>query len=193
MAIPSTALTTTASIPPDDVLAGAELDGPVVIYDFEHYYMGSCLAELLSASGLDVTIVTNANAVSAWTFMNNEMAAIRSRMIELGIRVELEQIVTRFEGGKVELRSIYSDSVASSIECGALVVAGTRRPNDELYQQLRSDPERLSAAGITSVRAIGDCRVPGAIVHAVYSGHECARNIDSPAGNDPIAWERPRL
>jgi len=53
-------------------MAGAEIKGPVVIYDFDHYYMGSCLAEILRHQGKEVLIVTPANAISAWTFMNNE-------------------------------------------------------------------------------------------------------------------------
>ena len=178
---------------PDDVLGGNPLDGPVVVYDFDHYYMGSCLAELLRIAGHEVTIVTNANAVSAWTFMNNEMAEIRSRMIELGIATELECKVTGFSGDAVELTSIYRDGAVRSIDCNALVVVGTRRPNDALYRELVADPDRLVDAGITSVRSIGDCRVPGAIVHAVYSGHECARTIDTEGDPEPVLWERPGI
>jgi dimethylamine/trimethylamine dehydrogenase len=48
---------------PDDILAGAQPEGPVVIYDFDHYYMGSCLAERLRLNGNEVTLVTPANAV----------------------------------------------------------------------------------------------------------------------------------
>lgn len=36
--------------------------------------MGKCLAEVFRSKGIDVTIVTNASAVSAWPFMNNELA-----------------------------------------------------------------------------------------------------------------------
>jgi dimethylamine/trimethylamine dehydrogenase len=178
---------------PDDVLGGVALDDPVVIYDFDHYYMGGCLAELLRSNGHDVTIVTNANAVSAWTFMNNELAEIRSRMIELGVRIELEKTLTAFGSGVVELTSIYRDKTIRSIDCGSLVVVGTRKPNDSLYRELTSDAEALVDAGIATVRTIGDCRVPGAIVHAVYAGHECARTIDSAGTPEPVAWERPQL
>ena len=178
---------------PDDVLAGAILDGPVVIYDFDHYYMGGCLAELLRGRGHEVTLVSNASAVSAWTFMNNELAEIRSRMIELGIRTELEQTVTGFGNGTAELTSIYRDRTVRSIDCGALVVVGVRKPDDRLYRELIADAAGLAHAGIASVRSIGDCRAPGAIVHAVYSGHECARTIDATGPLQPVAWERPRL
>jgi dimethylamine/trimethylamine dehydrogenase len=178
---------------PDDVLAGATLEGPVVVYDFDHYYMGNCLAELIRSKGLDVTIVTNANAVSAWTFMNNELAEIRSRMIELGIHIELESTVTAFADGAVELTSIYRDKTVRSIDCASLLVVGARQANDALYQELIADADKLADAGISDVRSIGDCLAPGAIVHAVYSGHECARTIDSADAAESILWERPRI
>ena len=190
---PSAGFESDAVFTPDDVLAGADLETPVVIYDFDHYYMGGCLAELLRGRGHEVTLVTNANAVSAWTFMNNELAEIRSRMIELGIRTELEQTVTAFSGSAAELTSIYRDRTVRSIECGSLVVVGVRQPNDLLYRELIADDDGLARAGISGVRSIGDCRAPGAIVHAVYSGHECARTIDRANEVEPIAWERPHL
>jgi dimethylamine/trimethylamine dehydrogenase len=178
---------------PDDVLAGAEPEGPVVIYDFDHYYMGSCLAELLRQRGHEVTIVTPANSISAWTFMSNELADIRTRMIELGIGTVLEHRLTGFSDGAVQLTSIYRGSDVSSIDCGSLLVVGTRTPNDGLFQELDSDPDRIADAGISTLRSIGDCRAPGTIAHAVYSGHECARTIDAGDAAPPLQWERPAL
>lgn len=178
---------------PDDVLAGAELTGPVVIFDFDHYYMGSCLAETLHRRGHAVTIVTTANAVSAWTFMNNEMGYIRERMIELGINTVFESYLTEFKNGVVQLTSTYRGGGTSSIACGSLIVVGVRKENDSLYQELVADNARIADAGISSVRSIGDCRAPGAIAHAVYSGHECARTIDSADAAQLFRMERPML
>jgi dimethylamine/trimethylamine dehydrogenase len=178
---------------PDDILAGAKPEGPIVIYDFDHYYMGSCLAELLKHRGHEVTIVTPANAISAWTFMNNEMADIRVRMIELGINTVFEQYLTGFVDGTAELASIYRDTDVSAIDCASLVVVGIRKGNDSLFHELNSDADRLADAGIKSVQSIGDCRVPGAIAHAVYSGHECARTIDSGDTVAPFKTERPEI
>ncbi|MCY3821505.1 MAG: FAD-dependent oxidoreductase [Gammaproteobacteria bacterium] len=178
---------------PDEILAGAELDGPVVIYDFDHYYMGSCLAELLRRRGHEVTIVTPANAVSAWTFMNNELVRIRERMIELGVGIVTEHRVTDFRDGTARLTSVYRGGDESSIPSESLVVVGVRARNDELFRDLTADPKRFADAGIASVRSIGDCRAPGAIVHAVHSGHECARTIEADDGVEPVAWERSRL
>ncbi len=171
---------------PDDILAGAEPEGPIVIYDFDHYYMGSCLAELLTKRGTEVTIVTPANAVSAWTFMNNELGDIRERVIELGIGTVFEQYLTAFTNGSAELTSIYRDRTVSSVDCGSLVIVGVRIGKDDLYKELHE-------AGVSSLRSIGDCRAPGTIAHAVYSGHECARTIDAGDSVQPFEWERAKL
>jgi len=178
---------------PDDILAGAETEGPVVIFDFDHYYMGSCLAEMLRQQGKEVTIVTPANAVSAWTLMNNELGYIRTRMAELGVDTVFEQYLTGFSHGTMQLASIYRSSDVRSIDCGSLVIVVIRTAQDSLYQALKSDADRMADAGIISVRSIGDCRAPGAIAHAVYSGHERARNIDAGDTIETFAWERPRL
>jgi len=171
---------------PDDILHGAQPEGPVVIYDFDHYYMGSCLAELLRERGHEVTLVTPANAVSAWTFMNNELSDIRKRMIARGIGIVLEHRVTGLSNGTVRLTDIYRDDSTKSLECGSLVVIGTRTINDSLFQE-------LSGSGMRSLLNIGDCRAPGSIAHAVYSGHECARIIDAGDDMPTIAWERPDI
>jgi dimethylamine/trimethylamine dehydrogenase len=178
---------------PDDVLAGAELQGPVLIYDFDHYYMGSCLAELLRLRGLEVTIVTTANAVSAWTLMNNELGNIRERMFDLGIRTVFEHYLTSYENGAAELASVFRGGDARSVECASLVVVGIRSRNDDLYRALQAEGERLADSGIVSVQSIGDCRAPGSIANAVYSGHECARTIDAADPAPSIRWERARL
>lgn len=171
---------------PDDILAGAKLHGPVVIYDFDHYYMGSCLAELLRQQGLVVTIVTTAAAVSAWTFMNNELVDIRNRMIELDIGIVLESNLAAYDGSKIQLASIYRGGPPVTLDCASLVIVGKRIANDALYSELQ-------ALRVPNVRSIGDCHVPGAIAHAVYSGHECARSIGASDDADEIAWERPQL
>jgi len=190
---PARALDGDAVFTPDEVLAGAKLEGPIVIYDFDHYYMGSCLAELLRQDGTEVTLVTTANAVSAWTFMNNETSAIRTRMIDLGITTVFENYLTGFGNGSVELTSIYRDQDVTSVDCESLIIVGIRTANDRLYQELNSDTDRTAGAGIRYLQCIGDCRAPGAIAHAVYSGHECARTIDADDPAIPFRLERPLL
>ncbi len=171
---------------PDDILGGTTPEGPVVVYDFNHYYMGSCIAELMRSRDVQVTYVTPANSVAAWTFMNNELGDIRARMIDLGVDIVLEHFVTGFDGATATLVSAWHDRTESAIDCRSLVVVGNRRSNDSLYRQLaESEPDS------NRVHPIGDCKVPGIIAHAVYSGHELARTIDSNPGDVPFLMERP--
>ena len=59
--------------------------GPVIVWDDDHYYMGGVLAELCRAAGLDVTLVTSAAMVSAWTVNTLEALPIAKRIARLGI------------------------------------------------------------------------------------------------------------
>jgi dimethylamine/trimethylamine dehydrogenase len=56
-----------------------------------------------------------------------------------------------------------------------------RKPRDELYRALMERSDDLTRAGVASVTCIGDALAPGAIVHAVYSGHRHAREFDGEA------------
>ena len=61
----------------------------------------------------------------------------------------------------------------------------SREPQESLYRALvGEDPNPASR-----IQCIGDCRQPGLIVHAVYSGHEAARAL----GGMPIESRRDRV
>ena len=62
----------------------------------------------------------------------------------------------------------------------SVVTITSRLPNDELYEALSVQPDALTAAGIVSVNAIGDCLAPGTIAAAVYAGHRYGREFDFP-------------
>ena len=54
---------------PDDIMADTESlgprpEGPVLVYDDDHYYLGGVLAEKLRRDGLEVTLATPALAAS---------------------------------------------------------------------------------------------------------------------------------
>jgi dimethylamine/trimethylamine dehydrogenase len=65
-----------------------------------------------------------------------------------------------------------------------------------MYQALKTRREEWADAGIRSIRTIGDARAPGALVHAVYSGHEFGREFDPESDrqwlrDQPITGESP--
>ena len=51
---------------PDDILAGRQPAGPTIVFDDDHYYMASVIAEKLREDNVPVTFVTRGNMVSAW-------------------------------------------------------------------------------------------------------------------------------
>jgi len=160
---------------PDDLMSGrVPSEGPVVIWDDDHYYMGGVLAELCRAKGLDVTIVTPAAIVSAWTVNTLESMPIAKRIARLGIDVINYCSVTGLGEGKVELVNKLTGDVFERT-AAALVTITARLPTDALYEQLRDGWQHTEIASLTR---IGDCWAPSTIQQAVYSGHKWARGLD---------------
>src|SRR5205823_2184518 len=163
---------------PDDVAEGARIEGPVAVYDFDNYYMGSVLAEHLARSGQRVAYVTPAGHASAWAIMSNEQPQIHRALFSAGVALHTLSRVTAFAPGELTLTGQCTDTT-TRIPCRSLVIVGARFASDALHQSLAAQPEELTAAGIRSVSRIGDALAPGAIVHAVYSGHRYARELDA--------------
>jgi dimethylamine/trimethylamine dehydrogenase len=160
---------------PDDLMTGRiPGEGPVIIWDDDHYYLGGVLAELCRERGLEVTLVTPAAMVSAWTVNTLESLPIAKRIARLGINVVSYSTVTGFNGSTAKLVNGLTGTI-SELPGTSLVAITARLPVDGLFQQLR---EGWVEAGISSVTRIGDCWAPSTIQQAVYSGHKWARELD---------------
>lgn len=105
------------------------------------------------------------------------------RLIELGVEIVTARFLTAFDGGQVTTACKYTGRKVP-LEGGGLVVVGARRPEDRLYRDLAARSEALAEAGIRSLQKIGDCDVPGAVVHAVFAGHKLAREFDAWPNDD---------
>ena len=149
-----------------------------MVFDFDNYYMGSVIAEHLARSGLEVTYVTPAGHASAWAIMSNEQPQIHRALAAAGIALHTLSRVVAFEGGDLVLAQQFTNAL-TRLSCKSLLIVGARFSNDFLYQALSARAEDLKRAGIGSVTRVGDAAAPGAIVHAVYSGHRFARELDA--------------
>ena len=98
--------------------------------------------------------------------------------------------VSDFDGASATLSGRYAGEVRE-LEAATLAVVGAREPEDALYRTLAARAQDLRAAGIRTLQKIGDCDVPGAVVHATYAGHRLAREFD--ANVAPMLLERTRL
>src|SRR3954471_803322 len=171
---------------PDDIMSGRDPnEGPVIIWDDDHYYMGGVLAELCRYAGHEVTIVTSAPMVSAWTVNTLEALPIAKRMARMGIEVLPYTSVAAYRDGRVQLVSGLTGA-ETELPAGALVTVTARLPTDGLYTELEQIRDRWEGAGIASVTRIGDCWAPSTIQQAVYTGHKWARELDeAPEGLTP--------
>ncbi len=176
---------------PDDIMAGRRPEGPVVIYDDDHYYMASVIAELLRAEGHTVTLATPALCVACWTEHTLEQKKIERRLVELGVDILTRHQLAAVKNGAVEL--IETLKGATVTLNGSLVTVTARLPRDELYYALTADPNALAEAGVQSVRRIGDCHGPATIAAAVYEGHRYARELDTDPDPDAVPFKRERF
>jgi dimethylamine/trimethylamine dehydrogenase len=174
---------------PDDLMDGVRPVGPVVIFDDDHYYMGSVLAELLVDAGCAVTLVTPAAETANWTQNTLEQGAIQTRLLELGVRIVPHRAVGRILPDGVETACVFTGRT-DTLACNAVVLVTARLPHEALYLDLTSRRADWPDAGIGSVTAIGDAFAPGLIAAAVYAGHRYARELDAEVPRDEPPFRR---
>ena len=175
---------------PDDLAAGRLPEGPVLLFDFDNYYLGGVLAEHLAAAGLAVAYVTPAGQASAWTIMTNELPLVHRQLARHGVSVDTLQTVTAFDGEAATLTHLFTGE-ARRLACRSVVIVGVRRPVRDLALALAARAPELAAAGIRSVDTVGDALAPGAIAHAVHAGHRLARELGTERGERPYRRDAP--
>lgn len=162
---------------PDDIMAGIELKGPVVVFDDDHFYMGGAISEKLRRDGCEVTLVTPAAEVSSWTHNTLDQHAVQKQLMELGVRIVTTHNLTVIRSNAVDLSCVYTGT-SKTLDCAATVLVTMRQPVDDLWQAY---PDLIR---------IGDVLSPSTIAAAVYSGHLFARELgDSNVGNVPFRRE----
>jgi len=175
---------------PDDIMAGRLPSGPTVVFDDDHYYMGSILAELIRAAGTPVTLVTPSDIVSEWGGYTYDRWRAKTRLLKMGVKIITAHNLLSCDGNSAKLSCQYSGQ-EMSIDCEAIVMVGARTPNDKLYQELAGKIEAGIEGGPQSLKRIGDCEAPAIIAAAVYSGHKYARELDVTIDRDnPLKHDR---
>lgn len=174
----------TPVISPEEVMAkitgnGTLAQGPVVVFDDDHYYLASALAEMLSLRGAEVTFVTPADNVAAWTHNTLEQKRIQTRLLSLGVNVICNRNIISVDRGRFSLACSYTGAT-EVIGAEALLPVTSRQSRDQLYHDLQDRSGEFADLGIKSVTRIGDCFVPASIAAAIYSGHLYARQLDMP-------------
>jgi dimethylamine/trimethylamine dehydrogenase len=174
---------------PDDLMAGQRPSGHVVVYDDDHYYMASVLAELLVQAGCKVTFVTPSTRVAEWSYNTLEQGIIQARLLEIGVDVRVTRGLASVEADGVTVSCTYTGR-PGRIACDAVVMVTARLPDDGLYLALKAREAEWVAHGISSVKVIGDANAPAAIAWATYAGHRYAEELDSEPLGDKLPFRR---
>ncbi|MFK7836512.1 MAG: NAD(P)-binding protein [Sulfitobacter sp.] len=162
---------------PDDIMGGTAPDGPVVLFDDDHFYMGGAIAEKLRRDGCEVTLVTPAGEVSSWTHNTLDQHAIQKQLMDLGVRIVTSHNITAMRPGAVDVSCIYTEAT-QTLDCTSAVLVTMRTPVDDLWQEC------------PTLTRIGDALGPSTIAAAVYGGHLYARALGEPdPGNVPFRRE----
>ncbi|MEM9330407.1 MAG: FAD-dependent oxidoreductase [Pseudomonadota bacterium] len=171
---------------PEDVMNGKlDPDQTVMIFDDDHYYMGSALAEHLAEAGNDVILVTPASEVSGWTHYTLEFEHIQVRLRELGVSIICNKGIKSVGKDYAELECIYVGDT-ERVEIDRIVPVTARTSVDTLYQEMLVHEEAWHDCGVKTVSRIGDCLAPATIAMAVYGGHEFARELEMPERKDVL-------
>ena len=161
---------------PDDIMDGCEVEGEnIVIYDDDLAYLGGVLAEYLAGKGHQVQFVTPANVVSPFTELTLEQGRVQSRLMELGVEIHCNRVLSKVRNDSIELKCTYTDKI-SEISTNANVLVTERLRTTKLFEELKK------IDFVNHLELIGDAASPGLIADAVFSGHLAARNFERDKG-----------
>jgi dimethylamine/trimethylamine dehydrogenase len=175
---------------PDDIMDGNIPTGPTLVFDTDGYYMASVMAEKLVAEGNDVVFCTPSDTVSQWAHHTDERWRIRTRLMELGVRIIPSHSLMSFDGVQATLSCEYTEATIA-VTVKSVVMVTQRKPNDELYHAILAKKDGDIEQLPFSLTRIGDCEAPSIIAAAVYSGHRYARELDEEVDIDmPLKHDR---
>ncbi|MCH8177031.1 MAG: NAD(P)-binding protein [Proteobacteria bacterium] len=160
----------------DEILRGEQLDGPVLIYDDDHYYLASAVALKLRAEGMPVTLVTPQGRIAGWSSYTEEQAPLIKMLLDAGVEIYTDLGLRGWNGSEARLACVFTGR-ETSLSAQYLVPITARLPNDTLWQALSASKEQFVASGGISLNRVGDCKAPGMIASAVYDGHKLAREL----------------
>ncbi|MEM7561543.1 MAG: FAD-dependent oxidoreductase [Pseudomonadota bacterium] len=172
-AFPIDGIASAHPITPDQVLLDEPVHGRVVIYDDDHYYMGSTIAEKYRLLGHEVCLLTPATKVSSWTENTLEQPKIQARLIDLGVEIVTAHAIEQASPKMLQIEDIYCGKMKQTLSFDTLIMVTSRQSDDDLYQSL-SDAEH----NFENLTLIGDAKAPGTIAAAIYEGHSAARYFE---------------
>ncbi|MFT4118813.1 FAD-dependent oxidoreductase [Bradyrhizobium sp.] len=203
-----------ASLPnvltPEQIMAGKDVPGrKVVVLDGDGHFTGIAMAELMADLGKEVTFVTNMHDIAAFSLFTMEMANNKRLLYSKKIKHMTNHWGHAYRDGKLQLFYLYKDTPELmegadgkwgrrfgeelvEIDCDALVLVTSRKPNDKLYRELIARRGEWEQNDLSGVYRIGDCHAPRQLMNAIFDGHRMGREFDSANPQYPLPWIRER-
>ena len=198
---------------PEQIMAGKESGKRVVVLDYEGYFTGVGMAELLADRGSDVTIVTNWDIVASHCIYTEEIHDVRRMMHEKGIKQYTLHWADKLEvdnAVKLTIFYLYRDGYVrtmtpkkgeyarragtevTELECDSVVLCTGRLSNNKVFREVKARNAEWAGQGIQAVYRVGDCHAPRLIANAIFDGHRIAREFESDDPQQPLPWIRER-
>ena len=175
---------------PDDIMAGNLPKGRTLVYDDDHYYMGSVIAERLRQNGNSVVLMTPEDVVSKWGGYTYDRWRAQTRLMQMDVDLVVSQSLMSFDGSCAVSHCTYTGR-ALHTDVDALLLVTARTPNDSLYRALVDYSAKTKDKAFKSIQKIGDCDAPAIIAAAVYAGHRYARELEEDVDRDnPLKHDR---
>ena len=153
------------------ILNGEKIDAEcIVIYDDDHYYIGSVMALELAKRGHKVVLVTPAGRACSWGKYTDEQVPSNLALYDANVKVVTNKTIINVEQGTAEAKCIYSSEV-TAIKCDAIIPLTRRIPSVDLYNSLATSIDNECKPSIIK---IGDADAPSHIAAAIYSGYRTA-------------------
>lgn len=166
----------------------------IVIYDDDHYYMGSVIAQLLAEKGMAVTLITPAPEVSYWSKNTMEQHRVEKVLLSCKVKLVVKHTIYSVDGNTVRFQCNVTREFVE-YDASSLVLVTIRKPVNQLYFALAGTQEELLESLPFGILRIGDCLAPATVAAAVYDGHRAAQELDNLPDPDivPFKRERPML
>jgi mycofactocin system FadH/OYE family oxidoreductase 1 len=148
---------------------GGVPEGPVAIWDPIGGPIAVSVAELLASAGRETSILTPDLIVGTLLSRSGDLAPANTRLAGAGVVFHKRVVLRAVEpaGALVEDRFTGERSV---VKAGAVVDAGARLPDEQLFDQFDADGIRLARAG--------DAVAPRTIYEAVLEGRRVALALE---------------
>jgi 2,4-dienoyl-CoA reductase-like NADH-dependent reductase (Old Yellow Enzyme family) len=145
------------------------LGAAVVIVDESGEHLPLGLADVLSAAGVRVEIVTSAAVVGQNALTMLDAPHVLGRLAARDVELSAGYLLERVEGDAVELAQVWSGRPARRAAVDSVVLSMGRVPDDRLFTSL--------CGLVADLRRVGDALAPRRTVEVIYEAEKVGREL----------------